>query len=65
MAKKQNKKNKNKEYLYTLDGQRHPVKDIKAIKRLLTATERAAAAPEENWEEMSKEDIAALICSKL
>lgn len=62
MAKKQNKK---QEYLYTLDGQKHPVKDKKAIKRLLAAAEQAAAAPEENWKEMSREDISALICTKL
>lgn len=66
MAKKQNKtKNKSQEYLYTLDGQKHPVKDKKAIKRLEKEAEQAASAPEENWEEMSLEDIAALICSKL
>lgn len=65
MAKKQNKKNKSQEYLYTLDGKKCPVKDKKAIKKLLAAAEQAATAPEENWEEMSKEDIAALICSKL
>jgi hypothetical protein len=65
MAKKQNKKNKNQEYLYTLDGKKHPVKDQKAIRRLKKETAIAAVAPEENWVEMSREDIAALICSKL
>lgn len=65
MAKKQNKKNKSQEYLYTLDGKKHLVKDEKAIKRLKKNAAVAAAAPEENWEEMSREDIAALICSKL
>lgn len=62
---KNKKKPKKIEYLYTLDGKRHPVKDVKAIKRLKKAAEIAAAAPEENWEEVSREDIAALICSKL
>lgn len=66
MAKKQNKKNKSQEYLYTLDGKKYPVKgkDKKTIKRLEKEAEQAASAPEENWVEMSLEDIAAL-CSRL
>lgn len=62
MAKKQNK---SQEYLYTLDGKKCQVTDKKAIKRLQKEAEQAASAPEENWEEMSLEDIAALIYSKL